>query len=269
MDFKTDIHSLTPKGVKVKLEGAKLPNNKDIYFRSKQWELLEQYGGARRFLIETETEDWTHWFVNAADKREQSYFEWVHKAYFIEIALMYYNIVVDLSWTLCYVAAEFALKHNGQRVDFAGMMSIDEAYGLLRGAEANVTAPTAETNPFMYLKKMCPEFERAIDIIVSFWESFADSNIRKTYNYCKHKGKPSYKEIEAFSGSKIMSIFIEKIDTKEKVEIPNDTRDVRWSCSIQKLVEDLKEFDDNTLFPYISELLNELENVIQPSPLTL
>ena len=39
---------------------------------------------------------------------------------------------------------------------------IDEAAKLLRIAEANVTAPTAEVNPFGYLKKMCPEFTKAM-----------------------------------------------------------------------------------------------------------
>lgn len=68
---------------------------------------------------------------------------------------------------------------------------------LLRSAEKNVTAPTAEENPFAYLRIMCPEFEPVIDQIVAFWTNFGSSDIRINYNFCKHKGRPAYSEIEA------------------------------------------------------------------------
>ena len=36
-----------------------------------------------------------------------------------------YNIVVDLTWTLCYVSAEFAITDNSARVNFEGCMPIE------------------------------------------------------------------------------------------------------------------------------------------------
>ena len=51
-------------------------------------------------------------------------------------------------------------------VSFAGMLPVDEAYNALRKAENIVTNPNSQENPFVYLKKMCPEcslnFEKEI-----------------------------------------------------------------------------------------------------------
>ncbi len=62
--------------MKFNLVGAKLPNTNDLYFRSKQHELVEQYSAARIFLNETETDDWNHWFNPVDDKQaEKAYVE--------------------------------------------------------------------------------------------------------------------------------------------------------------------------------------------------
>ena len=51
MEFTTDIFSLdTPSSVPFKLVGTRLPNNHDLFFRSKQKELVEQYSAARIFF---------------------------------------------------------------------------------------------------------------------------------------------------------------------------------------------------------------------------
>lgn len=50
MEFKTDVFSLDkPSKVKFDLVGAKLPNANDLYFRSKQHELVEQNAGCQSF----------------------------------------------------------------------------------------------------------------------------------------------------------------------------------------------------------------------------
>lgn len=43
---------------------------------------------------------------------------------------------------------------------------------MLRNAEQNVTEPTTKTNPFNYLKMMCPEFVPAIAQIIDFGKFF-------------------------------------------------------------------------------------------------
>jgi hypothetical protein len=266
MEFKTDIFSLEPNGNRtVSLIGATLPTSKDVYFRAKQKELLNQYAAARIFMQETETDDWSHWFNPTEDPKNQKAFELIFKSYFYETALIYYNIVVDLSWTICYLAAEFALSLGGKRVDLDGVMPIEDAYKLMRSAENNVTNPNANESPFVYLKNMCPDFATAIDMIVSFWNDFGCSEIRKMYNFCKHKGKPAYSEIEALRGGKAMGFYMQ-VRGETKVQLPSDIRDVQLTCSLADSIDELMAFDDEKLFPYISALLIELERVLKPSP---
>lgn len=259
MEFVNDIHSLmAPRNVKFDLVGTKLPCNKDIFFRAKQQEIVEQYEAARSFLCETETEDWDHWFNS---EKNHEVFELIFKSHFLEASLMFYNVIVDLSWTLCYVSAEYVLYERDKAIDFSGMLPIEEAYDALRKAENLVTNPNSQGNPFEYLKNMCPEFTPAIDLIVSFWSNFADSEIRKLYNFIKHKGKPNFEEIEAHKGGIAVRLKIGNED------YPTDIREVQKKIGLYQIIRELRDFDDNVLFPYIRELLSRLETILSPSPL--
>lgn len=266
MEYSYDILSLErPAERQIDLLGASLPSSKDVYFRSKQKEIIEQYSAARIFMDETENDDWNHWFNRVEDETAQRYFELTFRAYFYETALTYYNIVVDLSWTACYLATEFALTQRGERIDFGGIQSIDVAYDLMRKAENLVTNPNSEENPFGYLKIMCPEFSNAIDMIVDFWAEFGSSNIRQRYNFCKHKGKPSYTEIEMLNGSRFMG-FYRQNSNGNRVQLASDPLDVRLKCSLEDSITELLAFDNQKLYPYISALFNEIERVLDPSP---
>ena len=174
---------------------------------------------------------------------------------------MFYNVIVDLSWTLCYVSAEYVLYERDKAIDFSGMLPIEEAYDALRKAENLVTNPNSQGNPFEYLKNMCPEFTPAIDLIVSFWSNFADSEIRKLYNFIKHKGKPNFEEIEAHKGRIAVRLKIGNED------YPTDIREVQKKIGLYQIIRELRDFDDNVLFPYIKELLSRLETILSPSPL--
>lgn len=268
MEFKTDINELRPPNqVKFNLVGAKLPNSNDIYYRAKQKELIDQYSGARLFLYETATEEWTHWYQTPDDETENEAFKNIFTAYFYEAALFFYNAVVDLSWTLTYVSAEFACTKKGSRVDISGMKPIEEAATLLRAVENSVTSPTADENPFGYLKVICPEFSDAINKIIDFWNQFAPSDVRKKYNYCKHKGKPGYTELVALDNTRLMGIYFQDKDSGKKIEMASDTKDVKFGFSLEEAIEELRKFDDEMLFPYIKDLMNELEGVLEPSPM--
>lgn len=266
MNFITDIFSLqAPSRRTFNLVGVKIPTNKDIYFRAKQKEIIDPYAAARIFMHETEIDDWRHWYDDIADENSNSAFKLIFTSYFYETALMYYNIVVDLSWTICYVSAEFACAQKGKRVDFSGMKSVEDAVVLLRSAENNVTSPTAETNPFEYLKSMNPDFTNAIDLIIEFWNKFSATSIRSKYNYCKHKGKPAYSEIEKLRGGRLMGLFIENKSNGEKTQLASDIRDVQYQLSLWDGIEEFHKFDEDVLFPYVKDLFNELESVIKPS----
>ena len=141
------------------------------------------------------------------------------------------------------------------------MHSIEEAYDLLRKTENGVVTPHAYGNPFAYLKTMRPEFSNAMDTIIRFWEEFSNSNIRQLYNYIKHKGKPLYQEVEEISAGKVWEILI------GKEEYPSDIRDVQKIISVDQGIQELINFDNNTLFPYIEELLDELKEAVKPSPM--
>ena len=268
MEFTTDIFSLAkPSSVSFNLVGTRLPNNQDLFFRSKQKELVEQYSAARLFLRETETDDWEHWFNPVEDDVADKAFKLIFRSHFYETALFYYNVIVDMSWALCYVSAEFACNLRGKRVDLSGIRPIDEAAALLRSTERNVTAPTAENNPFEYLRMMCPEFIPAFDLIIGFWNEFSNSEIRKRYNFCKHKGRPAYQEIEELSSDRIMSIYVQNKETGENIQMASDVSDVRYSFSLEDAIMQLVDFDDNKLFPYIRDLTDTLEEILKPSPM--
>lgn len=265
MEFTGDIFALEPPANrKFSLIGATLPSSKDVYFRSKQKEIIEQYSAARIFMYNTENTDFDYWFNRVDHDDAQRYFELTFKGYFYEIALIYYNIVVDLSWTACYLAAEFALTQKGAQVNFGGIQPIEDAYKLMRAAENLVSNPTAEENPFEYLKVMCPEFSTAIDMIIDFWKEFGSSNIRQRYNFCKHKGKPLYEELAQFSGPRFIGFYKETHDGNRE-QLASDQRDVRLQCSLSDSIEELRQFDNMQLFPYISKLFGELERVLSPS----
>jgi len=270
MEFSTNLRELMPpQSFSVDVVGLKIPSNKDVYIRSLQEQIVEQYSVARMFLSETDTTDWQHWHGEIKNEVQKNHYEWSMRGTFLECALFYYNVVIDLSWTLCYVAAEYSVSAGGeQRTLFEGIASIDEAWDLLSKAQRNVTSPTSEENPFDYLAKMCPEYSQSVDLIKAFWNEYQDSSLRQLYNYCKHRGKPFYTELtKKGNPPKLMSIYL--MVEGQKTEIPTATGEVMKKVSIQETIEALHSFDEGKLFPYIQKLIEEIVRVVQPSPIVL
>ena len=110
---------------------------------------------------------------------------------------------------------------------------------------------------------MRPEFSDAIDLIVEFWKEFSESKIRNIYNYIKHKGTPCYKEIEALRDTRFFNLII------GKKSYPTDIRDVRKVLSIGELIDELRKFDDEKLYPYITGLIEKLKVAVDPSPMII
>lgn len=271
--FKTNIFNSIinpPNSSNFNLVGTKLPSNQDIYFISKWHELFDRYCSARLFIREAlkdEWSDWQHWFNLTEDVKINKAFKLKFIAEMYETALIYYNILVDLSWTITYVSSEYVLyrfdgsgniiNHN----EIYGMQPIEQAYEALRNAENNVTSPTAANNPFKYLKEQCPRFENSIDLIIEFWSSFSNSEIRGIYNYIKHKGKPVYYEINELSPVRFFDLHI------GNEQYPSDIRDVQKILRLYDSISMLINFDDNELFPYLTQLLSSLKSAINPSPM--
>lgn len=257
-----------PHGVSFNLIGAAIPTNQDYYFLAKWHEIFERYTSARLFVRKALDKDWNYWFTPMEDPKIQTAMEYKLKAELYETALINYNILVDLTWTWTYVSAEYLLYSYDKEgnitnaEDVCGMHPIDEAYELLRKTENGVSTPHAEGNPFSYLKVMTPEFSGAVDIIIEFWRKFSNSSIRNLYNFIKHKGKPLYNEVESIRGEKIFSII------KGNDEYPSDIRDVQKLISIDDGIQELIDFDNQILFPYIKELLEQLKSAVNPPPMT-
>lgn len=271
--FKTDIFNSIispPNSSKYSLIGTKTPSNQDIYFISKWHEIFERYCSARIFIREAmkdEWSDWEHWFNLTDSECINNAFKLKLIADMYETALINYNILVDLSWTITYVSSEYILykfDKSGNIVnsnEIYGMLPIEQAYDALRGAENIVTTPTAADNPFKYLKEQLPEFKDSIDLIINFWSKFSNSEIRNIYNYIKHKGKPVYYEINELDPVRFFDIHI------WTEQYPSDIRDVQKTLRLFDGINALIEFDDNELFPYLTQLINALNTAIKPSPM--
>ena len=85
--------------------------------------------------------------------------------------------------------------------------------------------------------------------------------MRTNYNFLKHKGALCYEEIQKLEPNRIFSLQIS--DQK----CPSDIRDVQKSISLLEAIEELRQFDNNQLFPYIESLFQQLEALVKPSPL--
>lgn len=266
MEFTNKVITLKPESelsFTIKKDSyLKFPTAQHIFFRSKQDEIFKQYQTARTFLYETETKDLKHWFTEY-DKSNEEIIKLSFMGDMYETALIYYNIIVDLSWTLCYVSIEYALYSKNSTIELNNFISIEEAYDAMRKTENLVTNPGIEGNPLEYLRSMCPEFEESIDLVIEFWKNFKDSSIRKLYNFIKHKGKPTYCEIEKIIGGSVITLTI------GGNKCPIDIRDVKMEVELIKSIRELKEFDDEVLFPYIKKLFELLEMQINPSKMIL
>lgn len=49
----------------------------------------------------------------------------------------------------------------------------------------------------------------------------------------------------------------------------SDTKDVKYRLSLEEAIEGLRRFDDEVPFSYTKDLMNELEGVLDPSPMIL
>lgn len=267
MEFKTNHCDLYPPS-KSEIKGGcgiKLPDDNDFIFRAKQLELCDQYTAARFFLRQTDGENYKDWLFPTGNANANCGIQNTWKSYFYEAALMYYNILVDLSWVLLYTTAEYVCYEHGRAVKFESVKSIGETMELMRKAESLVAEPLCKTSPIDYIRKMCPEFDKVIQMVVDFWKEYKDSPIRHLYNYCKHRGKPVYEEIAKLKGPKLAK-YVRLKDDGTMTEAAFDTRDVRFEVSLEKSIEELAAFDDEKLFPYLHDLISELEKIVQPSP---
>lgn len=245
-----------------------LPRNVDVFFKAKWHELYYRYEHARMHLLQTSDEKYDDWGIKHLGGKEKEYAELMIRASLYESSLCFYNIVVDLSWALTYVCAEYVVYDSSKRILTDAIMPVEETFHLLRKMENNVVSPTAEDSPFSYLRKMNSDFEPAIKVIEDFWDKFGNSDIRKNYNFIKHKGSPIYKEVDDLVAFPRLFAFEKEFNGKT-IECPSDVRDVSKILVLEDEIKKLLDFDNDELLPYISKLLGEIIRIITPSEMII
>ncbi|NLK72867.1 MAG: hypothetical protein GX285_07620 [Clostridiales bacterium] len=255
IDFKNDIHVWLEdqdKRTALSLNTIDIPSSQELFFEAKLTEIHRQYQAARIFLCQVDNADWDYWYEPFNHEMKDGISKVSFNGMFLETAILYYNIVVDLTWILCYVSAEFAGYKKGKVIQLDGINLIQDTKDMIRDMEKLVSNPSTEENPLNYLKAHCPEYAPAIDLVYDFWKGFADSEVRKLYNFIKHKGKPQYNELYQFTAKKFYSFH------KGDQEYPTDSNDVKLEISLYKTVELLKDYDNEILFPYCDKLIELL-----------
>ena len=53
----------------------------------------------------------------------------------------------------------------------------------------------------------------------------------------------------------------------QRTEMVSDTQDVKYKISLSDSIEELYKFDEEKLFPYLRILFEELERLVDPSPM--
>lgn len=233
------------------------PNNRQIFFESKLEDIVRQYAAARTFLLETNTPDWKHWFEERSGNDEMnSRMKTIMGSMFLESAIIYYNIVVDLTWVMTYVCAEYSISDIKSNILIEDIYNIDKINDILRKLENYVKNPNHPENPLSYIKKNSYNFLPAINSIEEFWRSYSNDEMRNLYNHIKHKGKPVYKEIFESVPKKFGSIII------NGEEHANDKSDVKYEISFNETIKKLIEFDNEKLFPYCDKLFDTIMQLI-------
>lgn len=236
------------------LNTIRIPNNAQLFFESKIEEICDRYQSARIFLCEIDNDDWGHWF--SLNNKDIEVVKVVYNGLFIETSLIYYNIVVDLTWVLSYVSMEYLVLSKGKYNNIENFTCIRESKDILRNLEKIVSNPTSKNNPFSYFKKIDIEYSEIIECMELFWNDFKNSKIRRTYNFIKHKGKPQYSELFNFIPKKAFSLNFKGLD------IPIDPSDVILELSQKDFIKELINFDDEYLFPYCDQLIKLLKSLL-------
>ena len=264
MDFINQIDDFQYKkcGVSLK-QGERIAGNEDLFFRAKQEEICEQYYAARLFLQETSFQDERvdKYLLSLTEQYKSDCDMTVYlKGLCYECSLMYYNIVVDLTWVLTYVCIEdFFYRNQFDVVKLKGIQDVKSAREAMMYYEENACSPSESDDIFLYIKSLAPSFCTVIDQVIIFWNKYRNSNNRKRYNYIKHRGKPFYSEMDE---DRVFNAF--SIAGNSLVQLASSVSDVSNRYSLNDAIKELKDFDDKELFPYVSNLIKDLERIVNP-----
>ncbi len=83
--------------------------------------------------------------------------------------------------------------------------------------------------------------------------------------YFTAEEKPTYQEIEDLNPSRTWEYIVVNGNTHEIDRMPTAVSDVGYEVSLKESICELRDFDDQVLFPYIEKLITTIEYILQPS----
>lgn len=259
--FKNELHdwmSQSRERLKVPPNTIKISSTKELFFEGKLYEIYLRYISARTMLRPIDNNREEYWYDNERDPSNDDLIRLTYNGFFIENAILNYNIVVDLTWIITIISIEICYYENSKKIILDDINEIYSSKCIINKIQQMVQSPSAEeVKEFLdYFSKLNPKYQEIAEHISSFWNSFFDSEIRTLYNFLKHRGKPEYTEIYKITGRKFFSF------KDNKIEYATDISDLRKEVEMYKTLEDLIDFDNNTLFPYCDKLFKLLIKII-------
>lgn len=64
-----------------------------------------------------------------------------------------------------------------------------------------------------------------------------------------------------------MGIYVEDKSSGAVTQIASDITDVKYEFSLEDAIQELQEFDDDVLYPYLKKLIETIEEILEPSPM--
>ena len=64
-----------------------------------------------------------------------------------------------------------------------------------------------------------------------------------------------------------MNLYFGDSNTGTFTKMASDISDVQYSFSLEESINELLEFDNNKLYPYIKKLIETIEATLNPSPM--
>lgn len=247
---------------KVNIFDNVIPTFQDVAFKEKWHSIYYRYESARAMLILAKEAGYEDLYkLGDLDEKNKKYFEFHRQVDFYESALCFYNFLVDYSWQIAYFAYEYVAYVKNSQIDLTELIDKKTASDTFKKLEKCITQPLNDENPLSYFSRD-NDFKEIYDLIESFFKFFKDSNIRNKYNKIKHCGNFLY--TESYEYTKMP--FICSINIKGK-DIPTDIRDIQEKTSLTDSINELINFDNDVLYPYLVKIIELLNNYLKPSKL--
>ena len=235
-----------------------IPSSRELFFEGKLYEIYLRYQSARTMLNAIDNNENGYWYDDIEENKDLIRLN--YNGFFLESMIMNYNIIIDLTWVVTFLSIEicdYEIKSDGN-FNFSDGNDISKTKEIIKKIEGLAKRPDdREISEYMnYFNSLSEKYIPITEHIKSFWKTFKDSEIRKLYNFIKHRGKPEYKEIYNITGRKFYSYI------SDEIEYSTDISDIRSTISLYETLNNLIYFDDNTLFEYCDKLFELLIAIV-------